>query len=55
MVEVYSANQRPGWGPLANQKAALVTTVSPLLQEMFNREKEHKLLQKRIKQGLKIS
>ena len=53
------------WSQTANQRAEIEsvrslegfkhTTVSSLEQEMFNREKEHKLLQKRIKQGLKIS
>ena len=55
LVQVSSANQRLEQLLWANQKATRLATVLPLLQEMFNREKEHKLLQKRIKQGLKIS
>ena len=46
---------RAGGGGGTGPRLAAEDAINAEIQEMFNREKEHKLLQKRIKHGLNLS
>ena len=54
-VECEGGAARAGGGGGSGPRLAAEDAINAEIQEMFNREKEHKLLQKRIKHGLNLT